>query len=79
MDRQTDSHQILSDEKIVSRQPEIRVDKAGHIGLIKNGNIRYQNIDILKTDIQIVADISTLRTKVEFNFLDRTEETEINM
>jgi len=73
MDRQIDSLHVLFDENIVSRQPEIRMDKAGQLDAIKNGNIRYKHINILETDIQIVDNISTLLTKVEFNFLGRKE------
>ncbi|MDX3917231.1 MULTISPECIES: nuclear transport factor 2 family protein [Olivibacter] len=71
IDRQIDSLQVLFDENIVSRQPEIRMDKAGHLDVIKNGNIRYKQISVLETDIQIIDNISTLLTKVEFNFPGR--------
>lgn len=73
MDRQTDSLEVLFDEHLISREPAVKMDKAGHIDVIENGNISYKRIDILDTDIQVVGDMSILLTTVEF--LDRNEES----
>lgn len=66
MDRRIDSLQVLFDEDMISRQPQIRMDKSGHIDVIENGNIRYQHISTLDTDIQIFGDVSILLTTVKF-------------
>lgn len=74
--RQMDSLDMLLDEKIISQQPNIRLDKAGYLDVIKNGNVRYEQISVLDTDIQIVDNLSTLLSRVEFRFPNRKKKPE---
>lgn len=69
INRQVDSLNVLFHDNIFSSQPGVRMDKRGHLDVIENGNIRYDHIDIIDTDIQFIGDTSILLTKVEFNYL----------
>jgi len=77
IDRQMGSLEVLFDEQIISSSPAIRMDKREHLDVIKNGNIRYSQIHILETEVQLVDNISTLLSKVEFNTPGKKELSEV--